>query len=271
MSDDRNLHPGGSKSNNSSSKRYPFVKQRLVEGFGPDIEVVFVESEDEVAAKEKRNSNGDYITIVVVCKEPYINGVLSKEARQALIRKVEKIRNEIRRRMIIAFGENDFVLLHEDPDAEAKLRKLIACRKAERDETECKRNAIPSNLSESGSHKGKNANADYKVVEPTLIPYRKGGKWGYVDTRKNLVIDAIFDEAYRFCEGLARVKIDGKWGFIDQKGNFAIKPRYDYAGFFLGGISPVVLHGECSPVDKSGRYVIVPWYDCVIRFSWALQ
>ena len=30
-----------------------------------------------------------------------------------------------------------------------------------------------------------------------------------------------------FNEGLAPVKIDGKWGFIDTKGNVVITPAYD--------------------------------------------
>ena len=30
-----------------------------------------------------------------------------------------------------------------------------------------------------------------------------------------------------FISGLAPVKIDGKWGFIDTKGNVVITPAYD--------------------------------------------
>ena len=53
----------------------------------------------------------------------------------------------------------------------------------------------------------------------TLIPYRKKDKWGFCDRDKNLVIQPIYDDAYPFSEGLARVKLNHKrGGYIDTKG-----------------------------------------------------
>ena len=56
-------------------------------------------------------------------------------------------------------------------------------------------------------------------VVQVLIPYRKKDKWGFCDRDKNLVIQPIYDDAYPFSEGLARVKLNHKrGGYIDTKG-----------------------------------------------------
>jgi hypothetical protein len=57
-----------------------------------------------------------------------------------------------------------------------------------------------------------------KETIATLIPYRKGDKWGYCDRNKKIVIPIQYDGAMPFNEGLARVKVKGKWGYIDTKG-----------------------------------------------------
>ena len=66
------------------------------------------------------------------------------------------------------------------------------------------------------------------------------GKWGYVDSKGEFVIDPQFDDAADFSEGLARVKIGGtsrysdggKWGYINPKGEFVINPQFDEVGNF---------------------------------------
>jgi hypothetical protein len=45
------------------------------------------------------------------------------------------------------------------------------------------------------------------VVEQELIPYRKNDKWGFCTVDKTIVIDCVYDDAYRFSEGLAIVSI----------------------------------------------------------------
>src|SRR5688572_3761124 len=57
--------------------------------------------------------------------------------------------------------------------------------------------------------------ADYESPE---------GRWGYINTAGELVIEARYDDAGPFSEGLASVNKRGKWGFIDQNGNEIIEP-----------------------------------------------
>jgi predicted nucleic acid-binding Zn ribbon protein len=143
------------------------------------------------------------------------------------------------------------------------------------------------------------ANKEQEVA--TLIPYRKGDKWGfcdrnkklvipavydmvwpfseglaavyvngkygYIDTKGNLVIPAVYDDAWPFSEGLATVGVDGKYGFIDTKGNMATQAIYDWAGDFSNGLACVKVNGKYGFIDTKGNIVIPAVYDEASDFS----
>lgn len=99
-----------------------------------------------------------------------------------------------------------------------------------------------------------------------LAPVRKGGKWGFVDKSGRVVIEPRFDDAWPFSDERARIKLGELYGFIDRRGELVIPPRFDYAGGFSEGLSPVSTpHPEESRgiyyIDKGGRTVIPgPFY-----------
>ena len=47
---------------------------------------------------------------------------------------------------------------------------------------------------------------------------QKDGKWGYINTKGEQIIECKFDDTNYFNEGFAAVKKDGKWGYINTKG-----------------------------------------------------
>ena len=52
-----------------------------------------------------------------------------------------------------------------------------------------------------------------------LAPAKKGGQWGYIDTKGNWVIPAKYEDAYFFsADGQARVTINHELFLIDKKG-----------------------------------------------------
>lgn len=66
------------------------------------------------------------------------------------------------------------------------------------------------------------------LVNPTLIPKEKNGKWGFVDKNSHLKVDYIYDEVTGVNKyGYAGIKKDGKWGSIDEKGNIVQEPIYN--------------------------------------------
>lgn len=56
------------------------------------------------------------------------------------------------------------------------------------------------------------------VVEPSLFGVQINGKWGWIDKHNNLVIPAIYDQTYPFCNnGIIVLEKDGKCGAIYKK------------------------------------------------------
>ncbi|MCK5812090.1 MAG: WG repeat-containing protein [Clostridiales bacterium] len=69
------------------------------------------------------------------------------------------------------------------------------------------------------------------------------GKWGYINTSGEYVIEPQFGEAGTFNEGIASVRIgageSGIAGYIDKQGEIIIEPKYAYCGIFSQGLAPV--------------------------------
>lgn len=59
-----------------------------------------------------------------------------------------------------------------------------------------------------------------------------GGKWGFVNTDGELVIDYAYEDAESFCNGYAAVCTDGLWGYIDEEGHLIIEPEFTEATYF---------------------------------------
>ncbi len=62
----------------------------------------------------------------------------------------------------------------------------------------------------------------------------RDGKWGFVNTDGELVIDYTYEDAQSFRNGLAAVNADGLWGYVDEEGKMMITPRFTAATHFSG-------------------------------------
>lgn len=98
---------------------------------------------------------------------------------------------------------------------------------------------------------------------PSSQPY-----YGFIDEKKNIVIDYKYDTAGPFSEGLARVGINKKFGFVNKKGELVIPCIYDYADDFHDGFAKVAIYKsgfgseyKVGCIDKKGRLVIKCVYD----------
>ncbi|MDP8078951.1 WG repeat-containing protein [Phocoenobacter skyensis] len=106
-------------------------------------------------------------------------------------------------------------------------------------------------------------------VEVDLKPIEKNGKYGFVNSKGNIVIPLEYDEAYSFSEnGLAAIEKNGKWGFINSKGKIVIPLQYDGAYFFAkNGLAPVIKDGKYGFINSKGNIVIPLQYDKAYSFS----
>ena len=104
-----------------------------------------------------------------------------------------------------------------------------------------------------------------KINTQKLIPYEQNDKWGFINSKGEIVIKPQFDEVNPFSEGLARVEINLKNGFIDTSGKFVIEPQYYIAFSFSEGVAAVSIEppGTWGYIDHKGNFVIPP------KFQWA--
>lgn len=66
----------------------------------------------------------------------------------------------------------------------------------------------------------------------SLAAVKKNGKWGFINTQGDLVIDYVYDDADSFSFGLAAVKDFSGWKYINENNEIAIDTRYLDAGPF---------------------------------------
>ena len=66
------------------------------------------------------------------------------------------------------------------------------------------------------------------------------GKWGFINSDGELIIDYAFEDADSFQNGFAAVCQDDLWGYIDEEGYMAIEPQFTEAGHFSSSGTAVV-------------------------------
>lgn len=77
-----------------------------------------------------------------------------------------------------------------------------------------------------------NSNGEEKSNKEILLQNKifsdvKDGKWGFVDSNGNVIVDYIYDEVTeQNSYGFAGIKKDGKWGSINEDGQVIIEPTY---------------------------------------------
>lgn len=89
------------------------------------------------------------------------------------------------------------------------------------------------------------------TAKESVGPYSEGlagflspnGKYGYLDKRGDTAIAPMFDKAYPFHEGLAKVKMDGLDGYIDKTGKMVVEPQFFFSRDFSNGLA-VYAQGE---------------------------
>ncbi len=100
-----------------------------------------------------------------------------------------------------------------------------------------------------------------------IFPIKSGEKYGYANTKGEIIVNPTYDDANSFSEGYAAVCSNEKYGFIDEKGKLVINCQYDHAYSFSEGFSVVQIGEKYGAINNKGEYVVNPKYDDLRWFS----
>lgn len=100
-----------------------------------------------------------------------------------------------------------------------------------------------------------------------LAAVQKGSKWGVINTLGEVVVPWAYSYVENFSEGLACVQQfdrdtgDTKYGFVNNRGEIVVPVIYDCARPFSGGMAGVNKDGKWGFVDNAGNLIIPCKYD----------
>ena len=101
------------------------------------------------------------------------------------------------------------------------------------------------------------------ICQAQVVPFYSASndKYGYKNTRGEIVIAPKYDLAYNLDEGMAAVRLDGKYGYVNKNGKEIVSPRYDNTWRFIGGFAAVKSGDKYGFIDQKGKEVIHPIYE----------
>lgn len=108
------------------------------------------------------------------------------------------------------------------------------------------------------------------IYDHGLAKVSRDGLYGFINTKGDLVIDCIYEDADLFGEdGLAPVMLGGKWGYIDENGHCVIDFLYDSADEMYNGCAEVSGSGEGTMglIAVNGEEIVPLEYDSILRLT----
>jgi len=97
--------------------------------------------------------------------------------------------------------------------------------------------------------------------------FGNNGLWGYLDPDGNIILDYIFDKAYKFKENLAVVVSSEKYGMIDTNGHYIIAPKYEYLESFSEDLALARMNRKFGYIDISDNTKVDFIYDDAESFE----
>lgn len=95
-------------------------------------------------------------------------------------------------------------------------------------------------VNEKGEPIGEDRYEDaFPFAEEAPASVKKNGKWGFIGTDGNFVIEPQYENAKSFSGGLAPVDTGNGWGYINEENQLVIADDFSDAGNFIQGIAPV--------------------------------
>lgn len=109
--------------------------------------------------------------------------------------------------------------------------------------------------------------------DPIPTDSNRTGLYGYCDKEGRTKSKFIYQLAYEFSDGVARVELDGKFGYLGKNVRIAIEPQYQRARDFNCGLAPVAYKPSDGQkfkwgyIDKGNNMLVPYMYDDARRFE----
>ena len=89
-----------------------------------------------------------------------------------------------------------------------------------------------------------------------LAAVKKDGKWGYINSKGEQVVECKFDKVFDINKSLVRVKKDGKYGYVNNKGEQVVECKFDDAYDFKEGLAKVMKDGQWVVINTKGNFIV---------------
>ncbi|MBP1612692.1 MAG: hypothetical protein H6Q13_140 [Bacteroidetes bacterium] len=92
----------------------------------------------------------------------------------------------------------------------------------------------------------------------------QNGKYGYVNSSDQWIINPKFDYASDFKSGIGEVQLNSKHGIVDSRGNYISPCKWDDMSLYYlaeSGCISVELNGKFGVIDKEGKEILPCIYD----------
>lgn len=100
-----------------------------------------------------------------------------------------------------------------------------------------------------------------------LFPFNFDDSWGFIDSRGEIIVQPIYEEANNFHDGFAKVRLDGYYGYIDATGKLAIENQFEVAGQFYNGIAIVYINRRPYYINTKGSFPFAHHFKKISPFS----
>jgi hypothetical protein len=110
---------------------------------------------------------------------------------------------------------------------------------------------------------------DFKVISEKndLLHLVENIKFGLFAPNGSSILDCIYEDILDSKEAPFAVKNKSKWGFVDSKENIIVPFIYDKVSPFEKGVAIVVRKNKWSIVDKNGYVITTEYYDKIEKLT----
>src|SRR5690606_14044487 len=108
---------------------------------------------------------------------------------------------------------------------------------------------------------------DYRAATMVLLPFRREGRWGFLDDTGVERIKAEYEWVEPFSGGQAVVGREGFAGTINRLGRVVVPIVYDQVMDPAEGTSTVERNDKAGAVDRNGELVVPMIYEDVGYFA----